>query len=658
MSRNESAEDANTNPDRDPFPPIADYAPIGDCRTLALVSRTAAIEWWCQPRFDADSMFAAILDRRKGGTWRFEGEAVTPLDRRYLPHTAILETRLRVGDSTIAVMDFLALVGRQRQGLGPAPFARQKLVRLVRCEAGSAAVALRLEPRPDYGARRPRLLLAGPQGQRRRTLAVAAGGERRRVLFSATLPWGPIRDAGASLRATLSAGEEFGVVIDYGPGDLEGEQVGVGAQREASEERTRPVELDELHRWRDETAGFWRSWTAVSNYRGPHEELVERSAITLKLLTYHPTGAIVAAGTTSLPEQIGGSRNWDYRFTWLRDASFTLYALHQLGYRAEADAYMAWMQRAGSSHAGPLVLYRVDGNPPLSERQRPQLTGYRGSRPVRIGNAATWQRQLDIYGETLDAAYLDVRSGSQLSAEEWERFSGYADMASERWRLPDTSIWEVRGGRRHFTYSKVMCWVAVDRAVRLAEMLGRAESERERMDRWRTAAREIREAVMARGRRGDGAFVQTFGSDVIDASALVFPLVGFIRADARASEATLRAVQRELAHDGLVLRYRPDRAVDGLEGAEAAFLICSFWLVDNLALRGELDEARRLFDRLAAHANDLGIFSEEWDATTHEALGNVPQAFTHIALISSAHNLQRAARGEMHGRVRRDALGD
>ncbi len=654
MSRPESPGTANPG---SAYPPISDYAPIGDCRTMALVTRAGAIEWWCQPRFDAPSVFAAMLDRRQGGSWRLEGD-VAPLGRRYLPHTAILETRLRVGDAIVSVTDFLAVVGKERAALGPAPFARQKLVRLVRCEEGTATLAIRAEPRPDYGARRPRLLLAGPDGQRRRTLAMTVGGERRRLLFGSTLPWGPIRDAGASVTTTLAPGDEIGLVIDYGPGDLEGEEVGAGSQRDRHEEQTESFELEDLRRWRDETADFWRSWSAVSNYHGPHQALVERSAITLKLLTYHPTGAIVAAGTTSLPEQIGGSRNWDYRYTWLRDASFTLYALHQLGYRAEADAYMEWMQHAGSSHDGPLVLYGIDGNPAPQERERPLLDGYRGSRPVRTGNAAALQRQLDIYGESLDAAYLDVRSGSQLTAEEWDRFSGYADMAAVRWRLPDTSIWEMRGGRRHFTYSKVMCWVAVDRAVRLAEMLGRADSERERIDRWRQAAREIRDAVMTRGRRKDGAFAQSFGSEVIDASALVFPLVGFIRGDSRAAEATLRAVQKELSHDGLVLRYKPDRAVEGITGREAAFLICGYWLVDNLALRGELDEARNLFERLSTHGNDVGIFSEEWDARTGEALGNLPQAFTHIALISSAHNLQRAERGEMHGRVRRDALGD
>ncbi len=637
------------------YPPISDYAPIGDCRTMALVTRDAAIEWWCQPRFDAPSVFGAILDRERGGFWRLDPadgrDPLEPVSRRYLPHSGVLETRLRASGSTVSVTDFLAVVGHRTDDPGPAPLARRKLVRLVRCLRGTARLTVRCAPRPDYGARRPRLFLAGPPDRRRRTLAMPTDRDRR-VLLGSTADWGPIRHGEATVEVSLAPGEELGLVCDYGPSDTRPDR---SAEPGHSSRLRRVYELDELHGWLEETLTFWRDWTAVSTYAGPYRELVERSAITLKLLTYHPSGAIVAAGTTSLPEQIGGGRNWDYRYTWLRDASFTLYALHRLGYRAEADAFMEWVHNAGRSHAGPLVLYRVDGNPPLRERQLNHLEGYRSSRPVRVGNAATWQRQLDIYGEALDAAYLDVRAGHRLTDEEWERFRDYADMAAERWRHPDNSIWEVRGGRRHFTYSKVMCWVAVDRAVRLVEMLGREEAERERVDRWRRAADQIRRAVMTRGLRGDGAFAQSYGSDVMDASALIFPLVGFIRADSPAAEATLRAVQRELAHDGLVLRYRSNSAVDGLSGREGAFLICSFWLADNLALRGELAEAKRLFEHLASHANDVGVFSEEWDATTAEALGNVPQAFTHIALISTAHNLERAAAGQMSGRVRRDA---
>jgi len=653
-----SAPSGNHAPAASDYPPIGDYAPIGDCRTMALVNRQGAIEWWCQPRFDSPSLFAAILDRQRGGSWRLEGADLAPAGRRYLPHSAVLETRVRVGGGVVAVTDFLAVVGQGDGDLGPAPFARQKLVRIIRGEEGTAHLRVRCDPRPDYGARRPRLLLSGPHGARRRTLATTVAEPGRRVLFGSTMPWGPIHDAGAAVDATLSPGDELGLVIDYGPGDRAGESVGAREDGEPERKRGRSFELDELHGWLDETLAFWRDWTAVNEYAGRYREEVERSAITLKLLTYHPTGAIVAAGTTSLPEQIGGARNWDYRFTWLRDASFTLYALHRLGYRSEADAYMQWVQRAGASHTGPLVLYRVDGNPPLRERALRSLDGYRSSRPVRVGNAATWQRQLDVYGETLDAAYLDASAGNRLSDAEWERISGYADLAARRWRLPDESIWEVRGGRRHFTYSKVMCWVALDRARRLAEMLGRADAEHERLDRWQHAADEIRKTVMERGRRADGAFVQSFDSKVIDASALVFPLVGFVHGDSPAAKATLHAVRRELAHGETVLRYKPDRSMDGLAGKEGGFLICSFWLADNLALRGEIDEARRLFEELSRHANDVGVFSEEWDPETSEALGNVPQAFTHIAQISTALNLERAARGEMHGRVRGDAPRD
>ena len=403
-------------------------------------------------------------------------------------------------------------------------------------------------------------------------------------------------------------------------------------------------------------ARFWEAWSALSTYDGPYGEQVERSAITLKLLTYHPTGALVAAGTTSLPETIGGERNWDYRFTWLRDASFTLYALHTLGYRAESDAFMSWLARICVEVADPLVLYRVDGAVANRERTLPHLAGHRGSRPVRIGNGAAWQRQLDIYGEVLDAAYLDARAGNEVTDAEWELFASLADLAARRWRLADTSIWEVRGGHRHFTYSKVMCWVALDRAERLATILGRAAAEGNRIERWRAQAGRIRRRVMERGRRADGAFVQSFGDTVVDASSLVYPLVGFIHGDAPAVDATVEAIEHELADaDGLIQRYRADAQVEGLTGREGAFLICSFWLCDNHALRGNLAEAERQFRRLIGTSNDLGLFSEEWDAASGELLGNFPQAFTHIALVSTAHNLERARENRMRGAVRGDA---
>ncbi len=639
------------------YPPISDYGAIGDCRTLALVSRSGSVDWWCEPRFDAPSIFGRLLDWERGGSLHLEANELQPAGRRYLPATAVLETSLDARGGSITVTDFLAVVGQDNDELGPAPFARQKLVRLIRCTRGRVRLSVCCVPRPHYGLSRPRITLAGPPGARRRSLALSTPGDRRRITIGATADWGRVEDCASRLEMTLGVDDEIGVVVDYGPGDLAGEGTTREAgRREAAE--THSFTLPELHGWLDETVRFWNDWTDISGYGGPYRHLVRRSAITLKLLTYHPTGAIVAAGTTSLPEEIGGERNWDYRFTWLRDATFTLYALHTLGYRSESDAFMRWLTHASRESADPLVLYRVDGTRPGREREFDELEGYRCSRPVRIGNGAAMQVQNDVYGEVLDAAYLDQKVGNPLTDEEWRIFAHFADLAARRWRRPDTSIWEVRGGRRHFTYSKVMCWVALDRAQRIARALGKADEEAERIGTWQREAAAIREAVLRDGRRHDGAFVQYFGSDRIDASALVFPLVGFVRASAPSAVATLKAVRETLEADGLVKRYAEDVEVEGVAGREASFLICSYWLCDNLTLRGELDAARRLFEEISAHANDLGLFSEEWDPVNELALGNFPQAFTHIALISSAHNLERAAKGRAEGEVRGTAPSD
>ncbi len=634
------------------YPPIGDYGAIGDCRTLALVSRTGSIDWWCQPRFDSPSLFARLIDWRRGGGLWIEADGLRPVGRRYLDSTAVLETRLETDDGALSVTDFLAVVSDHTDGPTPKPYARQKLVRLIQADRGRVVLRVRCRPRPDF-ARHPPRIRAADDAAPPHVLDVD-DTEGHDVLLRSTVPWTHIDPDEAVVEATLAPGEALGLVIDYGPGDRAGESVG---ERPDQRDRSRRPELAELNGWLDETFRFWEEWSAVCDYRGPYRELVARSAITLKLLTFHPTGAIVAAGTTSLPEEIGGSRNWDYRFTWLRDASFVLYALHTLGYRDESDAFMDWLSRAEMDPQQPLVLYRVDGGVPPDEQILEALEGYRGSRPVRVGNGAARQRQLDIYGEVLDAAYLDVKAGSQLRDDEWRLLSALADAASEQWTLPDTSIWEVRGGDLHFTYSKVLCWVAMDRAVRLGEMTDRADAESERLERWRRVAEEIRSAVMEQGRREDGAFVQYFGSDRIDASALVFPLVGFVSGRGPSARATLAAVRRELEHDGcLVARYRPDEGIEGVSGGEGAFLICSYWLCDNLALQGKIDEAERRFEELSALSNDLGLFSEEWDPDERQALGNFPQAFTHIALVSTAHNLERANEGRLHtGRVRGSA---
>lgn len=634
------------------YPPIGDYGAIGDCRTLALVSRSASIDWWCQPRFDSPALFARLIDRQRGGGLWIEADGLRPAARRYLGATAVLETRLEAEGGALTVTDFLALVGEVAPGSTPGPYARQKLVRLVRVDRGSLDLRVRCQPRPDFG-RRPAGLRSVDAGEQPRVLDVE-DSEGHDVLLRSTRPWSHVTGDEAAIEATMASGDELGMVLDYGPGDRAGESVG---DRPVERGRPRPIGIGELHTWLDETCRFWEDWAAAADYHGPYRDLVTRSAVTLKLLTYHPTGAVVAAGTTSLPEEIGGARNWDYRFTWLRDATFVLYALHTLGYRRESDGFMDWLSRATIDSRQPLVLYRVDGVAPPTEEVLTHLEGYRGSSPVRVGNGAARQRQLDVYGEILDAAYLDVKAGNELRDDEWALLSALADAAADQWQLPDTSIWEVRGGDRHFTYSKVLCWVAMDRARRLADLTGRTEAESERLEVWSRAGEEIRSAVMEQGRREDGAFVQYFGSERIDASALVFPLVGFVSGRGPSARATLAAVRRELEHDGgLVARYRPDQEVEGVAGGEGAFLICSYWLCDNLALQGDVDEAERRFEALSTLTNDLGLFSEEWDPVERRALGNFPQAFTHIALVSTAHNLERANEGRLHtGQVRSSA---
>ena len=640
------------------YVPLADYGVIGDCRTIALVSRQASIDWWCEPRFDAPSLFGRLLDAERGGSFHLEAPDLRATSRRYRPATAVLETHLACEGGELVVTDFAAVVGQRDGDEVPTPFARQKLVRMVRCTAGSALLTIVCRPRPFYGRVRPRLTLGGPPGARRRILALTAGNTRRAqrhaLHLSATRPWGAVHDATARLQVTLREGEELGVVIDYGPGDLAGEGIGGHPLNHTSA----PPEPSLLHEWLDETTAFWRTWSSASTYRGEHREAVERSAITLKLLTYHPSGAIVAAGTTSLPEQIGGERNWDYRYTWLRDASFTLYALTSIGYRSEAAAFMSWLVRACRSDDDPLVLYRVDTAHVDRERHLDHLAGYRGSRPVRVGNGAAWQRQLDIYGGVLDAAYLAVRSGDEMTDDEWQLFATFADLAAARWRRPDASIWEVRGGHRQFTYSKVLCWVALDRACRLVDLTGRSDVEADRVARWRAEAAAIRSAIRDHGVREDGAFAQSYDSELLDASALLFPLVGYADVDGPAMRATLRAIGDELADGDLVRRYEPDPEVEGISGMEGHFLLLSFWLCDNLALGGHRDEARRRFVRLLDYANDLGIFTEQWDADTEIALGNLPQALTHLAVIGTAHNLEKMERGPADDGVRGDTPRD
>jgi GH15 family glucan-1,4-alpha-glucosidase len=637
------------------YPPIGDYGAIGDCRTLALVSRTGSIDWWCQPRFDSPFVFGRILDREKGGSFDLEAEGLAAATRRYEERTAILETELQADGGRLMVTDFMAVEGEERNGFKVSAYARQKLVRLVRCTDGSVTLTAHCRPRPGYASSPAQLRAIDGDGGPTRLVELTSRTDSRPIRLSATCDL-EIADGDVRATTTLAGGEELGLVIDYGPGDHAGEAIAdsnVGADGPAE-----PIGLEQIHHWLGVTRRFWHEWTDGATYDGPYRDAVLRSAITLKLLTYHPSGAIIAAGTTSLPEDIGGERNWDYRLTWLRDATFTLYALQTLGYGAESDAWMAWVTRI-CSQGDPLVLYRVDGAVPARERILDHLEGYCASQPVRTGNGAAWQRQLDIYGEVLDAAYLHVRAGHEVDDDEWETLVRFAELAAERWRMTDVSIWEVRGDQRHFTYSKVLCWVAVDRAIRIAELTGRADAEADRIAHWRREAESIRAEVMEEGRREDGAFAQFYGSERIDASALVFPLVGFIAGDASSARATLQAVDDELTRGPLVHRYIVDPEVEGLSGEEGYFLLCSFWRLDNLLLQGRIDEARRDFEQLLSKTNDLGLYSEEWDAEHNRLLGNFPQGFSHIGLISTAHNIERAEQRRMTtGTIRRDAPRD
>ncbi|HEX5502910.1 MAG TPA: glycoside hydrolase family 15 protein [Thermomicrobiales bacterium] len=598
--------------------PIADYALIGDCRTAALVSTEGAVDWCCLPRFDSPSVFAALLDPERGGTFRIAPAGTFRSRRRYLPETAVLETTFETAAGVATVTDFLPLPGGETDWPDFADLPDPRLVRVVRGLRGAVDLEIACAPRPDYARRLP-------------ALAPCAGGVAARAgdevfALQADVPL-DVAAGEARARVTVRAGEQHYFVLSRGDG---GEA----------------PDWPRVRRWLAQTVGGWALWSQRCAYTGPYHDMVLRSALTLKLLTYSPTGAIVAAPTTSLPEALGGERNWDYRYTWLRDATFTLAALADLGYRREAVAFRDWLLRACADPAAPLqIMYTIDGGAHLPEATLDHLAGYRGSRPVRVGNGAAHQRQLDVYGELLDAADRYRALGGAVTPEVWALMRRVADRVCAEWREPDAGIWEVRGGPQHFTYSKVMCWVALDRAIRAAETLGHPAD----LPRWRAERDAIRQAVLARGYNPRvGAFTQALGSDVLDASALLLPLVGFIAVDDPRMRRTIETIDAGLTRGGLVYRYR-DAArgarllgIDGLDGDEGTFAICTFWLLDCLIAQGRVAEARARFERLLGCANDLGLYAEELDPVTGELLGNFPQAFTHIALITTAVRLAAA----------------
>ncbi len=585
---------------------IEDYALIGDTYTVALVGRDGSIDWLCVPRIDSGACFAALLGNADNGRWLLapEGE-IRASRRRYLGDTLILETEFETATGRVAVLDFMP-VGGERDAVD--------LVRLVEGRAGEVVMTTELVFRFDYGTTVPWVQRASDG------LTAIAGPDALRLRTPVELEGKDFRTVG---RFTVRAGETVPFRLccfqSYG---LE------------------PDARDPARLLR-ETRAFWEDWTGRCQVKGQWRDPVVRSLITLKGLTYRPAGGIAAAGTTSLPERIGGSRNWDYRYCWIRDATFTLYAFLLSGLKDEARAWREWLLRVAAGKPSQLqILYGVAGERRIPEVELPWLAGYENSRPVRIGNAAHQQLQLDVYGELFDAFHVARKFGLPAHDHAWEVEKVLLDYLEGAWQLPDQGIWEMRGPPRHFTHSKVMAWVAADRAVKAVERFGLAGPA----EHWRELRAKIHADVCDQGFDPErNSFVQSYGSKALDAALLMIPLVGFLPPGDARMVGTVEAIRRELTHDGLVRRYASEEAVDGLPGGEGTFITCSFWLVDNLAMLGRWDEARERFEALLALRNDVGLLAEEYDPALRRQLGNFPQAFSHVGLINSAHNLTIAA---------------
>ena len=600
-----------------PYPPISDYGLIGDAHSCALVSRSGSIDWCCLPRFDSPSIFGRILDWENGGYFQVTVPDARSIRRRYLPETNILETAFETDSGLATLTDFMPVHEHAEPDMPFEAGTNQHIARILRCTEGAVRFSLVCRPRFDYGAITPYTALQDEHS------GIAHGGAQGISLFcSADLD---LRDDQFVADGRLPAGDAVYADVTY---------------ETHFSPSVRTVDKRVFGRWLNGTKRYWEEWAAQCTYQGADRPQILRSALTLKALTYAPSGALVAAPTTSLPERIGGDLNWDYRFTWIRDATFALYSLFILGFTQTARAYQQWLDWSTAGRARDLqLMYGLGGERRLTEIELPELDGYRGSRPVRIGNEAQTQFQLDIYGEVVDTAYLYQRYVGELHEQQWAFLRRVADFVLDHWREPDDGIWESRDGRQQHVYSKVMCWVALDRMVKLAQ----ARSLPSDVDRWSAVRDEIRDEVLTRGYDADrGAFVQAYGSKELDASSLLLPLVRFIPAKDPRMRSTIAAIERELtSDDGLVYR----NFMHGERGSEGTFLICSFWLTDNLIMLGEVERARALFDRLTGYANDLGLFSEEIDGRTGEMLGNFPQALTHFGHIGAAVNLRRAEAG-------------
>ncbi len=604
----------------DAFKPISDYALLSDSNSAALVDRDGTISWLCMPRFDSPALFARILDP-DAGHWSLRPSGEFEVEREYVPGTLVLDTVFTTASGTAKLTDAMTFA-EDRRGHELGHRAPHEVVRLVECLSGTVEMEMELAPRPEYGLVAP-LCRITDEGAR------TFGGPNM-VAISAGVPF-EVTDATMRARFTLDEGQKVGFALRWAPPES-AEPMPVPPTRV-------PVRIHDA-------VEAWRYWEAKNDvYEGPHRDLVRFSSLVLRGLTYAPTGAIVAAATTSLPEDVGGERNWDYRYAWIRDASLTLDALFIGACPDEAEDFVSFMTSSAggrSDDGGSLqIMYGVGGEHDLSERELPHLRGWRDSRPVRVGNGAWDQTQLDVYGELLDAIYLYRERLGELHPEIQEFAADLAHAAARRWREPDAGMWEMRGEPQHHLSSKVFCWVALDRAVKLAPKLGEFADEAA----WAAERDVIRAAVLDRGwSEQRQAYAQAFDSDELDAAALLMPLLGFLPADDRRMRSTIEAIATELTEDGLVLRYKADEGLnaDGLRGEEGTFVISSFWLVSALARAGEIDRAEELFDRLTGFANDVGLLAEEVAADTGELLGNYPQAFSHIGLINAARDIDRA----------------
>ncbi|MFJ2164822.1 glycoside hydrolase family 15 protein [Streptomyces griseofuscus] len=612
MSQTPFAADTSASPR---YLPIAEHGLIGDLRSVALVGSNGTIDWYCSPSFDSPSVFAAVLDAERGGCFELAAAVPARTKQFYFPDTNVLITRFFTEEGVGEVQDFMPVTADIGQ---PCDTARHRLIRRVVCVRGRVPFRTLVAPRFDYGS--------APH-----TVRDMDGT----LLFESP-------DLALALTATVAMecdGRDVYAEFKLG----EGETAVFALDQAGSAIAPRGCAHAEAEHEFNATVAYWRRWLQQSRYRGRWREMVHRSALTLKLLTYAPTGAIVAAPTTSLPEQLGGERNWDYRYVWVRDAAFAVYALLRLGFSGEAEAFMRFLTThispGDGAASGPLqIMYGIDGRTDLPERELPHLEGHQGSAPVRVGNAAADQLQLDIYGALIDSVYLFDKWAQPISSAQWDDVTQLVEWVCEHWDQPDEGVWETRGGRKNFLYSRLMCWVAVERAIRLANRRGLPAE----LLRWRQTRDAIYRRIMDRGwseRRH--AFVQHEDGDVLDASVLMMPLAKFIAPTDPKWLSTLDALTEELVSDSLVYRYDPLVSPDGLRGDEGTFSICSFWYVEALVRAGRVDEARLAFEKMLTYANHLGLYAEEI-GRTGEQQGNFPQAFTHLSLISAAFNLDRA----------------